>query len=430
MTRRRIRSWFFVALTAVLLWTAVWSGGVPAASAAETGTITGAIVALDIYGRDARPTVSMYATRSDGGSIDVPVARDPVSGAINVQVPAGVYTEILFVNEYAQDEICIPRYLTYEARPDPNSLPLTVPADGSVRVDATFDPHVVYRLKGRVTDSGGHPVVGAGVTLDDSFVGHCADDTTGVDGSYEVHVNAGSGYVLGVFPVVATLPPQYFFPGGFDSRAEFSITTEAVQTKNVTVPTLDSLGLVRVRIRHVDGSRNPGQALRLERRVAEDWIPAHRSWATSYGNALLQAQPGAYRLRFPDDSLIERDRFSREVCQASAASVFTVRSGREVSIDERLSASKMCALANPTLSTLSPRVGTVLRISEPRWTATPRARSYRWYRDQAPIKGAVQANYTVTAADVGHRLYLREKANHATAGTGTTTSPTTQPVRR
>lgn len=364
---------------------------------------------------------------SAAGSVTTPIVRDE-NGAYRLQVPPGVYG-ISFINQWDTDELCDIQYLEGEADLDV-PLPVIVTAGQTTTVNATFEPKPVYRVQGHVTDSTGAPVAGADVEAQ-GFPGVCAQTRTATDGSYGFDANRIFEADLFVRPTSPRLPKVYFFGGTFLGNSSFSLTREPVQTVDIVVPTLDSLGTVKVRQRRLDESRYPLVSVTLLRRDEAEWTRMNESHTSRYGNAALLATPGTYRIRYaPTDRPFARtDLYAREVCETSGASEYPLRSGGEVFLDTMISPTQMCALANPPI-TGSSRVSAVLRVADPPWSAPPRARAYRWYRDSTPIRGAIYPTYRVSASDAGHRLYVRIKANNARAGTGTTVSPTTSLIRR
>jgi Ig domain of plant-specific actin-binding protein len=99
------------------------------------------------------------------------------------------------------------------------------------------------------------------------------------------------------------------------------------------------------------------------------------------------------------------------------------------------SAATLAAPQNTTAPSIS---GTtqerqVLTANPGRWTNSPTSYSYQWLRCDAngnscgPISGATSTRYTLTAADVGHRLRVTASARNAD-GTGTATSGATSVV--
>ncbi|HKB92864.1 MAG TPA: hypothetical protein VKC62_01335 [Gaiellaceae bacterium] len=88
--------------------------------------------------------------------------------------------------------------------------------------------------------------------------------------------------------------------------------------------------------------------------------------------------------------------------------------------------------ANTSLPAISgtARDGSLLTASNGRWTGSPTSYAYRWQRCDsaggscAAIAGANSKQYTVSSADVGHRLRVEVTASNA-GGSGTATSKPT-----
>jgi hypothetical protein len=403
----------------------------PSAAADEQGSIAGTIVADSFAGVDVRPTVHVFGqapTGKAGPSFYLPVARD-ASGRFRIAVPPGVY-DILFVNEYDDDEICLPRYLENEATIDA-ALPITVTAGVTTTVNAVFGPHPTYRVEGRVLTSAGDPVVGADVVLEQDFTGLCTQVTTAADGRYALDANPGSRYEISVRPRNAALPALWFADGSFlGRRYPLVIATGPTQRVDVTIPRLDSLGSVRVRQRRIDGTRATEGWLQLLRRSGTRWVLVNEGPTSRYGNVVLPTFPGLHLLREDTGrSDGRRDLYAREVCGTTGATVYDVPAGGEVFADTRLGPGQMCATANPAVAGTR-KVGTLLRLGTQHWSARPRAYSYRWYRGETPIPRAIHPTYRVTSADAGQRLHVRIKANNAEVGTGTTVSKRTSVIRR
>lgn len=87
----------------------------------------------------------------------------------------------------------------------------------------------------------------------------------------------------------------------------------------------------------------------------------------------------------------------------------------------------------PTISGTA-RDGTSLTASNGSWTGSPTSYAYRWERCDnaggacATISGATSKQYTVTTADVGHRLRVQVTATNA-GGSGSATSGPTDAVQ-
>jgi hypothetical protein len=87
----------------------------------------------------------------------------------------------------------------------------------------------------------------------------------------------------------------------------------------------------------------------------------------------------------------------------------------------------------PTISGTA-RDGTTLTASNGSWTGSPTSYAYRWERCDsaggacAAISGATSKQYTVTSADVGHRLRVEVTATNA-GGSGSATSGPTGAVQ-
>jgi alpha-tubulin suppressor-like RCC1 family protein len=67
----------------------------------------------------------------------------------------------------------------------------------------------------------------------------------------------------------------------------------------------------------------------------------------------------------------------------------------------------------PTVTVLeegTPRVDKTLAAESQGWSPSPRAHSYQWYRGSAAIKRATKATYSLTAADLGSRMSVRDTA--------------------
>ena len=89
-------------------------------------------------------------------------------------------------------------------------------------------------------------------------------------------------------------------------------------------------------------------------------------------------------------------------------------------------------LSEPFATRGTPRPGRTL-TAEPGVVSTPKVqRGYRWLRDGRPMKGATDRSYTLTKADIGHRVALRvslrrpgyERRTLTVAGPGWVRSPT------
>ncbi|WP_370616961.1 M4 family metallopeptidase [Mumia qirimensis] len=69
-------------------------------------------------------------------------------------------------------------------------------------------------------------------------------------------------------------------------------------------------------------------------------------------------------------------------------------------------------VAAPRIAT-SARYPATLSVTADRWSPTSVTRSYRWYRNGAPIYGATRSAYALTAADVGRRISVRVTASRS-----------------
>ncbi|UUP12810.1 carboxypeptidase-like regulatory domain-containing protein [Aeromicrobium wangtongii] len=426
------------------------------ASAADTGSITGAVFTQAVGGAKTPVTggyIFLHRLNADGyyDSVD----SDPTDPGTDGYpftgstfelggLAAGTYTfEVASVG--TNDAKLYQREYYNDAEYLHDATPIQV---GTTRVQL---PDMVLeqagQISGRVTDAAGKPLAGASVMFERTRSGGSKGVQTDANGYYTSVQDPGEGFgeglVRGDYRVVASKYSSSSDPDAPSYEAEYwnnatsydsatAVTVQPGKTATNINFTLAEAPRVRLTVKDPAGNPVPNADVGI-------YFFNEGAWAPYAAGPNVTGPDGVYRKTV---RIGERYKFFIEppagvggvtewydnaYSEATAREVKATSHGEVIDIEIKLGPAPVVDGSTPTI-TGTPQVGQQLTANPGTWGPEGVKLAYQWFASGTPIQGATQATYTPSIGDATKALTVRVTGTLANHTTTVKTSAATAPV--